>query len=187
MSTQPVSETAVSAGGSYDALSGKISELTRLEQSIKKMKSDYEEYSKGHGGSSSDVNAKIKELNSLISKVQRQIEQIKRAKKKSGGVSSGTAKSSGFSQYKYLGSFAEIYKRAFSLAHSASLASAAAVSGNLKAPEAAAGSTLAGMQQIMSAEPANMETAVSLITKAQADSPADAIDAAFSDGIDTLG
>lgn len=86
MSVQTISSAAASsaqssAGGQADDFNSRISELTRLEQSIEKMKTEYKSYAKDNSVSQSAVTAKVKQLDSLISKVEQQISEIKRSKK----------------------------------------------------------------------------------------------------------
>ena len=181
MSTQPVSMAVAGKNGTYDTLSGKISELTRLEQNIKKMKSEYEQYSKSLDSSSPGVNAKIEELDGLISKVQRQIEQIKRDEKKQNACSSESTGCKA-SSYKYLGSVIGIYKMAFSIANRTCSEARAALSGGLHAPTASPSE----VKRNMSLSSGDVENDIGKINAAQADSPGAAISAAFSDGIDVL-
>ena len=185
MSTQPISVSTACTNGTYDALAGKITELTRLEQNIKKMKSEYEQYSKVNDSSSPGVVAKIKELDDLISKVQQQIVQIKRDGKKNEADSSKTTASCN-SSYKYLGSVAAIYKKAFSLAHSACSEASAAMSGNLHAPSAILTASPSEVKKSGSLSLVDVKDALSKINAVQSDFPSAAINAAFSDGVDVL-
>ena len=185
MSTQAISAEQVGQNSAYDTLAGKISELTRLEQNIRNMKSEYKSYSKTHDLSCPDVNAKIKELDSLISKVQQQIEQIKRDEKKQETKASKNTGSSA-SSYRYLGSTASIYKRAFSLAHRACSEACAALSGSLHAPSAIVAANLSDLKKSSGSSTDYIENALNEINTAQTQTPGAAISAAFSEGIDVL-
>ena len=75
-----------------------ISELMRLEQDVRKMKSNYRDSAKKNGFSQSEVNIKVKQYDRLIAKIEQQIRQIKQneakqatAKPKAAGRAEGNS------------------------------------------------------------------------------------------------
>lgn len=65
------------ADSSQNESQERISELVKLEQDVRKMKSDCEDGVKKSGGSDSETSLKIKKYDELISKIEQEIRQIK--------------------------------------------------------------------------------------------------------------
>lgn len=68
-----------------------ISELMRLEQDVRKMKSNYRDSAKKNGFSQSEINIKVKQYDRLIAKIEQQIRQIKQSEAKQGAEKPKTA------------------------------------------------------------------------------------------------
>lgn len=87
-----LSSSAQSTGSGQSTGQERISELNRMEQDVRKMKSDYRSRAKSSGMTQSEIEIKIKEYDRLIAKIEQEIRQIKRSEAKK---SSGQKKVSG--------------------------------------------------------------------------------------------
>lgn len=76
-----------------------VSELLRLEQDVRKMKTDYQDSAKKNGLSQSEIDLKIKQYDRLIAKIEQAIRQIKRSEaRKAVGKKTAVREGSGSSQ-----------------------------------------------------------------------------------------
>ena len=75
------SQTSFSGGQSAGGQNTQISELQRLEQSIRKMKEEYRTSVQGTGVSGAGVQTKLREFDDLIAKVSDQIHRLQQEDK----------------------------------------------------------------------------------------------------------
>lgn len=68
---------------------GQLSQLQRLEQSIRKLESDYRVEARSHGVSSVDIQSKVREFDSLLGKLDNQIQRLQQEKRQSDTPSNG--------------------------------------------------------------------------------------------------
>lgn len=68
-----------------------ISDLMRLEQDVRKMKSNYRDSAKKDGFSQSEIDIKVKQYDRLIAKIEQEIRQIKQSEARRAAEKPATA------------------------------------------------------------------------------------------------